>query len=50
MNVNLTLLALFRGDLGGASAPGLRDAVSLAVPDSKYGDIQAQMKVTLHKQ
>jgi hypothetical protein len=47
MALNLLLLALFRDDLSGAAAAGLREAVSLAIPASKYPDIKTHMKVFL---
>jgi hypothetical protein len=48
-NVNLLLLALFRNDLSGSALPGLRDAISLAIQSSKYGDIKTHFKVAIRK-
>lgn len=48
-NINLLLLALFRNDLSGVAAPGLRDAISLAISPSKYSDIKNHMKVALRR-
>jgi len=48
-NINLCLLALFRRELEGAGAAGLRDAIGLAVSPTKWSDIKTHMKVIIHK-
>lgn len=48
-HINLCLLALFRTDLEGAASPGLRDAIGLAVPASRFGEIKTHMKVIIRK-
>lgn len=48
-NINLCLLALFRHDLEGAASPALRDAIGLAVPVARLGDIKTHMKVVIRK-
>jgi hypothetical protein len=47
--INLTLLAIFRKDLTGASAPSLRDAVGLALPASKFPDIKTHLQIVIRK-
>jgi hypothetical protein len=49
LQINLCLLAVFRHELGGAAAPGLRDAIGLAVPTSKFADIKTHMNVVIRK-
>jgi len=47
--INLTLLAIFRKGLTGASAPALRDAVGLALPASKFPDIKTHLQIVIRK-
>lgn len=47
--LNLLLVTMFRDRLAGTALPGLRKAVSLAVPTSKHARIKALMTVTLFK-
>jgi len=49
MAINLLLLMLFRVHLQGAAVPGLRKAISLAVPTSKHSYVKTVLKVTLFK-
>jgi hypothetical protein len=49
MALNLLLLALFRKDLTGASLVGLREAIGLAIPPSRYKDIKTHMQVILRQ-
>jgi alkylhydroperoxidase/carboxymuconolactone decarboxylase family protein YurZ len=50
LNLNLLLLAHFRGELAGASESSLREAISLAIPATKYPEIKANLNVVLRKQ
>ena len=49
INLNLLLLAHFRGELGGAAASPLREAVSLAIPATMYPEIKTNLRVVLRK-
>lgn len=49
VGLNLLLLAHFRGELAGASASPLREAVSLVIPTSLYPEIKANLAVVLRR-
>jgi hypothetical protein len=48
-NLNLLLLALFRGDLSGASASGLRESIGLALPTTMLSELKTHMNVIIPK-
>jgi hypothetical protein len=48
-NINLLLLALFRTNLSGASASGLREAIGLAFPASMLTAVRTHMGVVIPK-
>ncbi|HET6844417.1 MAG TPA: hypothetical protein VFK06_22450 [Candidatus Angelobacter sp.] len=48
-SINLLLLALFRNELSGASAAGLRDAIGLALPPSMLPEVKTHMNVVVRK-
>ena len=48
-SLNLLLTSLYRLDLQGARLPGLRQAISLAVPAGRYPEVKARLKVALAK-
>lgn len=45
--INLLLLSLFSASLKGTARPGLRRAISLAIPGARHSDIKARLGVTL---
>jgi hypothetical protein len=46
-SVNMLLVALYRTELEGARLPGLRQAISLAIPSSRHGALRSTLKVAL---
>lgn len=48
-NINLCLLMIYREELVGSASPGLRDAIGLAIPQTRFTDIKTHLKIVIRK-